>query len=206
MNFTNYEKWLKTQLIHNLLNNSVLVVDNASYHNVRVAEDKEATSATLKKEMIEWLRKNIHFEGHMTKSELYEIIKRHKTKEPSYRVDRLLSDHGHTLLRLPPYHPELNAIEKIWALVKNWVAANNVSFKLDDVEQLPRTRFDSVTSAEWSRICNHVQRIEKEYIEREHLMDQTMKMMFQVNTGDSDFSDSEDSEASDFESDDTDSG
>jgi transposase len=46
-----------------------------------------------------------------------------------------------TLLRLPPYHPELNAIEKIWALVKNWVAANNVSFKLDDVEQLARTRF-----------------------------------------------------------------
>jgi hypothetical protein len=37
-------------------------------------------------------------------------------------------------------------------------------------------------------------------------MDQTMEMMFQVNTGDSDFSDSEDSEASDFESDDTDSG
>jgi hypothetical protein len=110
------------------------------------------------------------------------------------------------LLRLPPYHPELNAIEKIWALVKNWVAVNNVSFKLDDVEQLARTRFDSVTSPEWSRICNHVQRIEKEYIEKEHLMDQTMEMMFQVNTGDSDFSDSEDSEASDFESDDTDSG
>jgi hypothetical protein len=87
MNFTNYEKWLKTQLIPNLLNNSVLVVDNASYHNVRVAEDKEPTSATLKNEMIEWLRKNIHFEGHMTKPELYEIIKRHKTKEPSYKVD-----------------------------------------------------------------------------------------------------------------------
>jgi hypothetical protein len=46
----------------------------------------------------------------------------------------------------------------------------------------------------------------RKYIEREHLMDQTMEMMFQVNTGDSDFSDSEDSEASDFESDDTDSG
>jgi hypothetical protein len=57
MNFTNYEKWLKTQLIPNLPNNSVLVVDNTSYHNVRVAEDKEPTSAILKKEMIEWLRK-----------------------------------------------------------------------------------------------------------------------------------------------------
>jgi hypothetical protein len=44
-----------------------------------------------------------------------EIIKRHKTKEPFYQLDKLLSDHGHTLLRLP----ELNAIEKIWALVKN---------------------------------------------------------------------------------------
>jgi hypothetical protein len=79
---------------------------------------------------------------------------------------------------------------------------------LDNVEQLPRTRFDSVTSTEWSRICNHVYKIEKDYVEKEHLMDQTMEMMFQVNTGDSEFNDSvsEDSEASVFESDDTERG
>lgn len=33
MNFENYEKWLRTQLIPNLPPGSVVVVDNASYHN-----------------------------------------------------------------------------------------------------------------------------------------------------------------------------
>jgi hypothetical protein len=55
----------------------------------------------------------------MTQAELYEIIKLHKSKDPIYRLDRPLLDHGHTLLQLPPCHLELNAIEKIWALVKN---------------------------------------------------------------------------------------
>jgi hypothetical protein len=69
----------------------VLVVDNAFYHNVTVAEDKEICDIK---------------EGDMTQPELYEIIKLHKSKDPIYRLDRLLLDHGHTLLPcnypLPP--------------------------------------------------------------------------------------------------------
>jgi transposase len=34
----------------------------------------------------------------------------------------LLARYGHVALRLPPYHPELKPIEKMWAMVKNWVA------------------------------------------------------------------------------------
>ncbi|CAK1578045.1 unnamed protein product [Parnassius mnemosyne] len=33
MNFENYEKWIRIQLIPNLLPNSIIVADNASYHN-----------------------------------------------------------------------------------------------------------------------------------------------------------------------------
>ncbi|CAK1602928.1 unnamed protein product [Parnassius mnemosyne] len=33
MNYVNYEKWLKTQLVPNLPPRSVVIVDNASYHN-----------------------------------------------------------------------------------------------------------------------------------------------------------------------------
>jgi hypothetical protein len=36
MNFDNYERWLKTKLIPNLPPNSVLLVDNAAYHNVQL--------------------------------------------------------------------------------------------------------------------------------------------------------------------------
>jgi transposase len=34
---------------------------------------------------------------------------------------------------LPPYHPDLNAIELVWADVKQSVGAENVSFDLDEV-------------------------------------------------------------------------
>jgi hypothetical protein len=66
---------------------------------------------------------------------------------------------GHRVLRLPPYHPELNPIEKIWTLVKNWVAARNVSFKAKEVEKLTKERFEAVTVEDWSKICEHVDKI-----------------------------------------------
>jgi hypothetical protein len=63
-----------------------------------------------------------------------------------------LERHGHASL-----HPELNPIEKIWALVRNCVAARNVvSFKATEVEKLTKERFEAVTAEDRSKICEHV--------------------------------------------------
>ncbi|KAK4886753.1 hypothetical protein RN001_003024 [Aquatica leii] len=79
MNASNFFKWVENQLIPNLPPRSVLVVDKASYHNVKY--DKNPTSATLKQEMVDWLtEKNIPHNESSTKTELYEIIKIHKEK------------------------------------------------------------------------------------------------------------------------------
>jgi transposase len=69
--------------------------------------------------------------------------------------DSLLARHGHVALRLPPYHPELNTIEKMWAVVKNWVAMKNVTFQLQDVRKLAEEKF-SITKEEWLPVCKHV--------------------------------------------------
>nr|CAH7729963.1 unnamed protein product [Callosobruchus chinensis] len=37
---------------------------------------------------------------------------------------------GFTVLRLPPYHCELNSIELVWAQVKNEVERKNTTLKL----------------------------------------------------------------------------
>ena len=37
----------------------------------------------------------------------------------------MAQEHGHTVLMLPPYRPELNAIETAWAVGKNYVSRNN---------------------------------------------------------------------------------
>jgi hypothetical protein len=67
-----------------------------------------------------------------TKVELFQSIKINKPTFQKFSNDSLLARYGHASLRLPPYHPELNLIEKMWAMVKNWVAMKNVTFHLQD--------------------------------------------------------------------------
>ena len=42
------------------------------------------------------------------------------------------------VLRLPPYHCELNAIELIWADKKNFVARENKEMTIEHVETLKK--------------------------------------------------------------------
>ena len=56
MNYDNYKKWIKEQLIPNLNPNSVLVIDNAPYHNKQV--NPVPTSSWKKQDMQKWLTDN----------------------------------------------------------------------------------------------------------------------------------------------------
>ena len=124
MNFNNFFKWLQEKLIPNLEPNSVLILDNAAYHNVQY--DKCPTSASRKAEMQEWLRKQqIAFPDKMLRPELLELCRKHKHK-PRYMVDEILEQHGHKALRLLQYDAELNAVELIWAQLKGYVASKNL--------------------------------------------------------------------------------
>ena len=90
---------------------SVIVVDNASYHNVQL--NRHPSNNARKGEKPFWLdKRGIQYSPDMTKAELYDLIKMHKPQYETFAIDCLLADHGHTVLRLPPYHPDLNPIEK----------------------------------------------------------------------------------------------
>lgn len=128
----------------------------------------------------------IYFEPRSTKPELYDLIKLHKINNSQFKLDALLAAYEHSVLRLPPYHPELNPIEKIWAMVKQWVAARNTTFKLNDVEALTRERFASIGIEEWASVCKHVNKVVEEYLKAEYLLDDISdKFVFTVNTGES---------------------
>lgn len=170
MNNKNYMKWAKEKLLPNLKPNSVIVVDNAPYHNVE--EDRAPTSNSRKEEMIKWLIDNgIPFTPCMFKPQLYELIKLNKPKSKKYVFDALLQNQGHFVLRLPPYHPDLNPIELIWAQLKNWVAAHNTTFKMEDIIKLCEQKLESIGNEEWGKVCAHVEKIEKEYLDREGVID-----------------------------------
>ena len=112
-----------------------------------------------------------------------------KPREKSFKIDDMASKYEHSVLRLPLYHPELNSIEKIWGIVKNWVASRNVTFKLSDVKALAEEKFRSVGRNELNNVCKSVKRIEQEMVEREHIIDEATERFIIRLSGDSESDD-----------------
>jgi len=121
----------------------------------------------------------------MTKTELHNLIKMDKMQCETFEINCLLAEHEHTVIRPPPYHPDLNPIEKIWGIVKTRIAAENVTFKLRDIQQLAEQNFVTVTMEEWTAVCRHVKVVEEEYMSSEHEMDNIMERII-INTNDDD--------------------
>ena len=173
---------------------SVIVVHNASYHKAQL--NRHPTCNSRKGEMLFWLDKcGIRYSSDMTKAELYDLIKMHKLQYETFAIDCLLTEHGHTVLRPPPYHPDLNPVEKIWGIVKTRIAAKNVTFKLRDVQQLAEQHFAAVTMEEWAAVCRHVKAVEQEYTSRKHEMDSPMEKII-INADDDDNDDTSESAVS----------
>nr|CAH7717815.1 unnamed protein product [Callosobruchus chinensis] len=47
-----------------------------------------------------------------------------------------MTEAGHSVLRLPPYHPDLDPIELVWASLKQYVAERNVDFNIKHITKL----------------------------------------------------------------------
>ena len=190
MNGVHFREWFEQQLLPNIPANSVIIMDNAPYHSVEL--EKAPTSATRKAEMIEWLdRHGIGHAADLLKPELYELIKMHKPDQKKYVIDTLAALHGHTVVRLPPYHCDFNPIELIWGQVKEDVRRHNTTFKLSEVEILTAAAIERVTSENWKKAIDHVTKIEAAYWETDHLIEERVEPLV-ITATDSDESDSED--------------
>ena len=112
MNSDVYEKWFKTQLLPNIPPNSVIILDNASYHSAMVellprrGWRKDKIRAWLDNHKIPWTED-------MIIAELLKLVEPLRPQFEKRRIDELAKAAGHELLRLPPYHCELNAIELV---------------------------------------------------------------------------------------------
>jgi transposase len=124
MNWENFSKWFRESLLKNIPDNSLIIMDNAPYHNVFLSEAFPKKSHSARR-LREWLSNNqIPWTTDMLKEELFEICSR-LAPNPEFAIDNIARDAGHTILRTPPYHPELQPIETCWAVVKNHVAQHN---------------------------------------------------------------------------------
>lgn len=147
---------------------SVIVMDNASYHSRRL--DRLPNMGWRKDAIQAWLReKNIEFAENEIKAQL--LAKIDKSKHQKKYVDELAASKNVTVLRLPPYHCELNPIELIWAQMKGYVGKNNKSFKLPEVRRLTEEAIIKIGAAEWQKCIEHVIKVEDKMMTLDGIMD-----------------------------------
>ncbi len=170
MNWENFSKWFKTQLLPNIPPESIVILDNAKYHNV--FDDDVVPSKSAKKEQLRhWLTRNGYpCREDMLKSELLELCTR-LAPTPEYKLDRLAAEHGISILRTPPYHPELQPIETCWAVVKNDMA-DNCDFTMAGLRNRLPEAFSKVTSDTCKEIISKVFDQEEKYWSEDETLDE----------------------------------
>lgn len=158
MNAELFQKWFTEQLIPNIPKNSIIVMDNASYHNI-LSDISAPIATSAKKDIIAWLEKNnIPVNPDCLKPELIEVLNK-IAPEPTYTVDEIARKNGHEIIRTPPYHPELQPIEICWGIVKNEIA-RNCDFTMKNLEIQLEKAFDIVTVDTCLKIIKKIRGIE----------------------------------------------
>jgi hypothetical protein len=106
----------------------------------------------------------------MLKSELLELCAR-LAPVPEYRLDKLAKEHDISILRTPPYHPELQPIETCWAVVKNHMA-DNCDFSMSGLRKRLPEAFSKVTSSTVKEIIAKVVEQEAKYWKEDEKLDE----------------------------------
>jgi len=106
MNGQTFYEWMEN-ILPQLRDNCAIVMDNVPYHSVK--KDKSPVSTTRKADIIKWLEDKGEVVDHgMVISELLDIVKRIKPLHNKYVIDELAKASNKIILRLPPYHCEIN--------------------------------------------------------------------------------------------------
>jgi len=143
MDWENFSRWFTEQLLPNIPINSIIIMDNASYHNA-LEENSFPVSNSSKEKLRKWLDdKEIPWGQDLLKAELYALCRLHEPK-PEYKIDKIAEAAGHTILRTPQYHPELQPIEMCWGIVKNYMA-KRCDFTLQKLRSNLPLAFSQVT-------------------------------------------------------------
>ena len=168
MNYELFSKWFENELLNNIPEGSLIIMDNAAYHNS--LSENSAPTASCKKEMIRaWLEKNnIPLSEDCLKAEMIEVLNK-IAPTPTYAIDEIAEKYGHQVLRTPPYHPELQPIETCWAVVKNAVAKNCDFTMANLIVQLDRS-FEQVTAKTCDGLIKKIRTIEDDFWEEDWRM------------------------------------
>ncbi len=169
MNTALFQKWFSEKLIPNIPDNSLIVMDNASYHKT-LSSLSPPTPSCSKERMHTWLIANrIPCEKNCLKAELIAVLQK-VAPAPIYEVDEIAKKWGHEVIRTPPYHPELQPIEMCWGIVKNHIA-RNCNFTLANLKLQLEDGFTKVTPSTCTRIIKKIKAKEDQFWNEDMLLD-----------------------------------
>jgi hypothetical protein len=161
MNWDLFKKWFVEMLLENIPANSLIIMDNAPYHNT-LSEHSPPTPLCSKKKITEWLEQNrIYCRQDCLKPELVEILKK-LAPQPSFAIDEIVRSYGHEVIRTPPYHPELQPIETCWGVLKNHIARNS-DFTMKNLFEQLDAGLAKVTGKTCAEIIKNVRKIEDDF-------------------------------------------
>jgi len=168
-----FYEWFSS-ILSLLKDNSVIVMDTALCHSVKKHAFPHVS--WKKDKIIKWLENNgklIH--RPMVKHQLLEEAEQFRTVYEKYVIDELANENNKIVLRIPPYHSELNPIELAWSSVKQYVKTNNTTFKLTDVQKLLHEGVKRVTPQMWKNYVNHVIKEENKFFELDFIIDELLE-------------------------------
>jgi len=160
MNAQLFQKWFSDKLIPNLPKNSLIIMDNASYHTLSPCSPP--TPNCKKERILNYLINNkIPCCQDTLKAELVIALKK-IAPLPMYEVDEIAMQHGHEILRTPPYHPELQPIELCWGIVKNHIS-RHCDFTLSNLKLQLDEGFAKVDAITCAKIIKKIKKKEDEF-------------------------------------------
>lgn len=171
----NFTKWFTRQLLPNIPDNAVIIMDNASYHNT-YKEDGVPPLTSKKIVLQAWLNeKNIVYGEDFLRPQLIELINIHRSPR-IYKLDDMLENNPKyrsrriEILRTPQYHPELQPIEKCWAVVKQPMA-RHCDFTLKGLHKNLEKAWPKVTASTMKGIIKKVTYWQDYHFKQDSLLD-----------------------------------
>ncbi|CAG2235162.1 unnamed protein product [Mytilus edulis] len=165
------------------------LVSEATIRRIRREKNEKGDFFHQKDRKLNLRLHEIQFDNKLLRPQLLALAKANN-QTPKYVIDNIARERGHDILRLPPYHPDLNPIELIWNQVKQSVASRNVTHRIDDVLKLAHEAVADITVSDWEKTCRHVAIIEEEYRKRDIVIDEQMERLI-IDLADSSDSDSD---------------
>lgn len=175
MDEVNFTKWFTTQLLPNIADNSVIIMDNAPYHNMFL-EDNVPPLTGKKVALQKWLTdNNISFDETFLRVQLIDLMNQHRPKR-LFKLDHMLQhepmykDRNIEILRTPQYHPELQPIEKCWGVIKQYMS-QHCDFTLAGLRKNLEIAWTKVDSETMEGIMDKVAYWENRHFEQDSLLD-----------------------------------